>query len=230
MCLLSDRFTRIIIWGSIASFIFTASVNAQAPVKSNQKQRLTKNQQLTKSTVDNFLQTWLVKKKINKSLRFFHPKAFENKLLLKDSWLGDSWGTNGKKGVHRVRKVVYRVLSEISANAGKAELENLLSNEHWKDDEQKILQSDYVSNKSILLSNLKKDQYILVQSSDFKKIAQDKSDWLYLVTKYPSTQYAGCIINVYPKERKDKSEMIMYFLWAKTAGKWQIILFGVFGM
>ncbi len=215
----------------ITSFllIFAAQIFAQSPLKTIEKPRITKAQQLAKSTVDDFLLTWLVKKDINKSMQFFHPKAFENKLLLKDSWLGDEWGTHGKKGKRAVSKVISRVLREVAKTAGKAELEKILSVDRFKDLDEKSLQNEFSPNL-ILLSKVNEDRYILVQSDNLSKIAEEELDWKYITSKYPSANYLACTVNIYPKYLKDGSETIMYFLWAKEGGKWQIILFGVYGM
>ena len=208
--------------------IITTETSAQAVTK---KKKNNTSPSLAKPVVDKFLRSWLETKNINQALLFFHPKAFENKLLLQDSWLGNEWGAGKKNGTRAVKNVVRRVLGDVSKIAGKqAKLEDILSIKRWEKDDEKTFQQEFSANKLRLLSELKKDRYILVQADDLRTVAQEQLDWKYITSKYPSSKYVAAIIDIYPKRRTDGFEAIMYFLWAKHTNKWQIILFGVYGV
>lgn len=210
--------------------IITTETSAQAVTKTKKKKN-NASPSLAKPVVDKFLRTWLEAKNINQALLFFHPKAFENKLLLPDSWLGKEWGAGGKNGTRAVRNIVRKVLGDVSKIAGKQlKLKKILSIERWDKGDEQIFRQEFSAKDLRLLSELKKDHYILVEADDLRTVAQEQLDWKYITSKYPASKYVAAIIDIYPKRRTDGFEAIMYFLWAKHANKWQIILFGVYGM
>lgn len=219
-----------VVLGLLALCIFVkgSGTFSQARTQNNTTQASAAAQKQAQATVNNFLQTWLVKKDIPKAVQFFHPKAFENKLLLTDDWLGSEWGTKGKKGTRAVKKVVAKVLRDVTRMAGSSTLEKILSIERWKD--VKTPQDVHYPKSFQFIGSIKKDRYLLVQAQDLSEIAQEQLDWTYITAKYPSSNYVGCVINIRPEGRKDSFEAIMFFLWAKTKNRWQIILFGVYGV
>lgn len=201
----------------LAATISGANDRQRSQATSSQNAR----EEAVKKTVSDFFKAWLIDKKPDQAIAFLHPKIYDNKLLLRDDYLGE-WGVKDSYDARQIRSLLLKVFSDIASNSEFTDLSRILLTDRF----EKMEQPEGIS----LINSPLADRYILFKGRDLSDIAERKLDWKYLSRRHPSQNYVGCIAIVRFKTEGEYAEAGMWFLLAESKRKWQIILLGIYGV
>jgi len=175
------------------------------------------NQDNEKQTVEAFLKQWLVDRQAKSAMRFFHSKAFTNKLIVSDSCIG-KLGDADRKDARKVRLMVEKFLREvIKWSKGKSLQDRLKA----------YNPADLEPQSGDILASPHQDGYLLIRSNSLN--VESDENWQYLKSSFPSEQYLYLLsmVRIHNAKEKEEAQAPIYSIWALEGKNWRIIHFGM---
>lgn len=175
------------------------------------------NQNDGKQTVEAFLKQWLVDRQAKSAMRFFHSKAFTNKLIVSDSCIG-KLGDADRKDARKVRLMVEKFLREvIKWSKGKSLQDRLKA----------YNPADLEPQSGDILASPHQDGYLLIRSNSLN--VESDENWQYLKSSFPSEQYLYLLsmVRIHNAKEKEEAQAPIYSIWALEGKNWRIIHFGM---
>jgi|SRR5215213_223043 len=181
-----------------------------------------------KKVVENFLQTWLVRKDIPAALRFFHSRAFSDASIINDSCAREDYIPDSERhNPQAVRRGVSEFLKEGRHHIKGSNLESILfliSPDNPK-------QSDYLSAqlKEISFNQPERDRYYLAKLEAIKSRSKSKDDWDEFEKRYNLRNAFVSVIQyrVLNEDERYGDDVVVMFLWVRVRSTWRIVFSAV---
>lgn len=163
------------------------------------------------------MKQWLVDRQAKSAMRFFHSKAFTNKLIVSDSCIG-KLGDADRKDARKVRLMVEKFLREvIKWSKGKSLQDRLKA----------YNPADLEPQSGDILASPHQDGYLLIRSNSLN--VESDENWQYLKSSFPSEQYLYLLsmVRIHNAKEKEEAQAPIYSIWALEGKNWRIIHFGM---
>src|SRR5262245_46387244 len=114
-------------------------------------------EEAVKKTVSDFFKLWLIDKKPDQVIALLNPKIYDDKLLLRDDYLGE-WGSKDSYDKRKVRNLLLKVFSDIASRTETKDLSQIL----LTDKLEKMEQPQGI----VLINSPLADRFILFKGRD----------------------------------------------------------------
>jgi hypothetical protein len=170
-----------------------------------------------KQTVEAFLNEWLIRRRANSAMRFFHSKEFKSKLILSDPCIGELSDVD-RKDPRKVKRAVEKFLREVLKWSKGKSLQEILKT---------FKPADFELKSGDILASPGLDGYLLVRGKSLE--VEIDENWQYLQSAFPSEQYLYLLsmVRIHNAKEKEDAEAPIYSIWALEDRNWRIIHFGM---